>query len=423
MKTDSLSIVNLENYAVEFSKRSSHITDMVNKCIAFSKFGIHDFKSSIDIYSKIAVLNKLNSYLLNKQEKEIDKKDNESPLGGLLKGTLINKRDKSNMIQPLDYTNSTEQSCALYDFFQDSITSDSLSNWKAYPYGKFSYLKNGYVVHTGGMIVRESKLTSELGSHKSSVLLQKVFVTHFENSIAENSVKPFKMQIKDRKAVYFFESIFENESENFVYESEKMIHPRAGHCAVPFNSILIAASGINTSSCEVMDLETGKWSLIRSLNEQRINACAIIIDDKFLYIILGISSLQVKCFSNTVERIRLAYLSSDTWDLIKCSAASNIDIERSQFATLYNEKKQVIFLVGGVDSFDKFVTDILEFCPIKHTFQESNSCTSPPINSMFLSNNMFNCYGGIYFCLDTESNVIQFNSNFNNFYYYDRLEY
>ena len=199
------------------------------------------------------------------------------------------------------------------------------------------------------------------------------------------------LKYKELSLIYRFRRINKNEISFDIYS--KLNIPRCSHSSIyiPFSDSIIFISGVNTSSCEELNIKTKIVKRICDLCYKRESCSPCLINDTDLYVFFGFNSDKNEYYSS-IEKIDLR--KKIKWELINIKInSSNMNIYEKQNLCCIPYKlnnKEGILLVGGSSNNCILTNDI--------SFYFINSQSLTQINSKLsyltsFTNQMFIDYG------------------------------
>ena len=137
---------------------------------------------------------------------------------------------------------------------------------------------------------------------------------------------------------------------------------------------IICVGGKGQTQCELFNLFLNKWYVLPQLPEERYK-CNLCIEPKkvYLYLFGGINTKKKKNDNEVIEYsiLRMDLIKQLVWEkIIIKNDSKNININRHSaafFTFLHDE--DFIFLIGGEDSQNKYLDNIIRYSINKNTFE------------------------------------------------------
>ena len=265
----------------------------------------------------------------------------------------------------------------VFNLETECVRNEKISIWKIKPYSKICYIDN-YMIVSGGLendyATKSVSVYRGGSSISNNKILNKSHTQTGEIPIVRSNLEKSHTTVNPLKNKYnyqtysslskFFTDQFLQHNYPSSFEIDSMRHPRAGHCFIYFNSMLIVISGVHTPTCEYFDSNNGGWSMMASLSSERVEANAIVFNQQFVLVFHGVDMNDN--YYSRIDRFNLANLKENKWESIPFTSDKEIELERTNFGLLIDGEN--VLIIGGVDPMKKIMTSVIEYNVKKSEF-------------------------------------------------------
>ena len=353
--------------------------------------------------------NKLNNkeiYLINNNENENEKKDNE----------IIEKNKNKINNNLIQFNNSLNENKDKINLAKITIHQENEIEDR-WPYK----IENIYKIYNIGDYEKEvfnliNQLTWEergltefllFPQNSNYIYVYNIFLEYKEKidldfntpfNFSYLNIPPYvylsgglNLEYKELSLIYRFrrKDKFEISFEKY----SKLNIPRCSHSSIyiPFSDSIIFISGVNTSSCEELNIKTKVVKRICDLNHKRESCSPCLINDTDLYVFFGFD-IEKNEYYSSIEKIDLR--KKIEWELINIKISSsymNICDKQNLSCLPYKlNNKEGILLIGGTTYNCKLTNDIIFYFINSQSLTQLNSKLPHDIS---FTNQMFIEYG------------------------------
>ena len=189
----------------------------------------------------------------------------------------------------------------------------------------------------------------------------------------------------------------------------EMLQEKSNHCLfeVPYINSLCALGGKNSKDVEMFDLDEKNWKKYPDLNYSRENAACCVVNDTYIYCFFGYDE-ENAAYLSSIEKYDLIYKSE--WEVINPYGNKTFMKKKMSACLKYRKNfEENIYIVGGINVLNKESNDCLVYNEKNNTIEKEGEM-SLPYKSTFNCTNFVQLPNGIYYNLNMNSQLIQYES-------------
>ena len=190
----------------------------------------------------------------------------------------------------------------------------------------------------------------------------------------------------------------------------EMLEEKSDHCLfeVPYTNSLCSLGGNNSKDVEMFDLEEKNWKKYPDLNYPRKNASCCVVNNTFIYCFFGYDE-ENSAYLTSIEKYDIVYGSE--WEVLNPYGNKTFMKKRMSSCVKYRQNfEENIYIVGGINILNKESNDVLVYDE-KHNTIEKEKEMILPYKSRFNSSSFIQLFNGIFYNLDMDSQLIQYESS------------
>ena len=187
----------------------------------------------------------------------------------------------------------------------------------------------------------------------------------------------------------------------------EMLESKTNHCLfeIPYINSICALGGKNSKDVEIFDLTEKTWQKYPDLNMPREGSTCCVINNTFIYCFFGYDD-ENATYLTSIEKFDLLY--KKEWELLNPYGNKSFMKKKMSGCVKYRQNfEEKIFILGGINVLNNESKDCLVYNEKNNTI-EKNGDISLPIKSCFNSCNFIQLPNGIFYNLNIDFQLIQY---------------
>ena len=189
-----------------------------------------------------------------------------------------------------------------------------------------------------------------------------------------------------------------------------MLEVKANHCLfeIPYINSLCALGGKNNKKVEIFNLEEKIWKSYPDLNYPRESPSCCVINETYIYCFFGYDE-ENATYLTTIEKFDLVY--KPEWEILNPFGNKTFMKKKLCGCVKYRKNfEENIIIVGGINVLNNESKDCLNYDEKKNNIEKIGEM-SLPYKSCFNSSSFIQLPNGIFYNLNMNSQLIQYESS------------